>query len=132
MISILYAGEVLETLLDEVSYINNVGQRTVFLFANPPITKEPGIEINSIIDDALFLVFKEMGGEKISINKHLTDGLPSITGDANLLQQFLVNIMQNALEAMPDEGTLGIRSWLHAGTCCLLPLLIQGAAVCTA
>lgn len=130
MISILYAGRYWKLFWMRFP-ISIMLSKNCFLFANPPITKEPGIEINSIIDDALFLVFKEMGGEKISINKHLTDGLPSITGDANLLQQFLVNIMQNALEAMPDEGTLGIRSWLHAGTCCLLPLLIQGRR-CTA
>jgi two-component system sensor histidine kinase AtoS len=34
--------------------------------------------------------------------------------DGNNLKQALVNIMQNAMEAMVDEGTLTVRTWLHA------------------
>lgn len=105
--------EVLETLLREVSHINNVVKELV-MFAKPPIRKEPGVDVNRVVEDALRLVFREMGGESVTIEKRLAGELPTLTADANLLKQALVNVCQNALEAMPEHGVLSVRSWLNA------------------
>lgn len=105
--------DVVETLLDEVSYINNVVKELV-LFAKPQISKEPFVNLNRVVEEALLLTFKELGGEKVAIDKQLVANLPTIMADGNNLKQALVNIMQNAMEAMADEGTLTVRTWLHA------------------
>jgi two-component system sensor histidine kinase AtoS len=105
--------EVLEMLLGEVSYINNVVKELV-LFAKPPVSREPGVNVNRLLEDALRLVFKQMGGENVAIDKRLAEELPTLTADGNLLKQAMVNILQNAMEAMPERGTLTVRSWLHA------------------
>lgn len=105
--------DVFETMLDEVSYINNVVKELV-LFAKPPVQKQPEVNINRILDEALLLTFKQLGGEQIIIDKQWTEGLPTITADANLLKQAMVNIIQNAVEAMPDAGILRLKTWLHA------------------
>lgn len=104
--------EVLETLLGEVSYINGVVKELV-LFAKPPIKKQAEVELNHLLEDALRLTFQQIGGEKININKQLAKQLPVITADNNLLKQVMVNIMQNAIESMAEEGTLGIKTWLN-------------------
>jgi two-component system sensor histidine kinase AtoS len=104
--------DLLEVMLDEVSYINDVIKELV-LFAKPPIKKQPGVNINQILEQALLLTFKEMGGENINIDKHLAKDLPVIDADANLVKQALMHIMQNAIEAMPDQGTIAVRSWLN-------------------
>lgn len=105
--------DILDTMLDEVSYINNVVKELI-LFAKPQVSKEPFVNVNKIVEEALLLTFKEMGGERVSINKHLTANLPVLQVDQNLLKQALVNIMENAMEAMPEEGILTVKSWLHA------------------
>jgi len=105
--------EVLEMLLDEVSYINNVVKELI-LFAKPPINKTPNVNINRLLEDALRLTFNELGGEKIEIDKQMSENLPDITVDANLMKQAMVNIMQNALEAMADKGSISIRTWLQS------------------
>jgi len=105
--------EVLETLLDETTYINNVVKELV-LFAKPPINKMNNVNINKVIGQSLLLNFRDLGSEKVQINKTLAEGLPLLHADGNLLKQALVNIIQNALEAMPDEGILTVKSWLHA------------------
>jgi two-component system sensor histidine kinase AtoS len=105
--------DVLEMLLGEVSYINDVVKELV-LFAKPPVKKTPEININRLVDQSLLLTFKELGGEKISIDKHLTEALPTINADGNLIEQAIVNIIQNAVEAMPDDGLLTLKTWLNA------------------
>lgn len=105
--------DVLATMLDEVSYINNVVKELV-LFAKPPVQKQPGVDIHHILDDSLLLVFQQPGGLQIILDKEWAAGLPTITADANLLKQAMVNIIQNAVEAMPDEGILRLKTWLNA------------------
>lgn len=105
--------DILEVLLGEVSYINDVVKELV-LFAKPPIKKSVGVNINRLLEQALMLTFKELGGEKITINKQLAESLPAINADANLIEQAIVNVMQNAMEAMPDEGILTLKTWLNA------------------
>jgi len=47
--------------------------------------------------------------QKITLQLDLADGLPLCRFDAEKLQQALLNLVKNALEAMPDGGQLGIR-----------------------
>lgn len=105
--------DVLESLLDEVSYINNVVKELI-LFAKPPVEKEPGVDINRVLEEALLLAFKDLGSEKVGIDKQLASNLQTINADRNLLKQAILNIMQNALEAMTDEGILTVKTWLHS------------------
>jgi two-component system, NtrC family, sensor histidine kinase AtoS len=109
----LVRRDIFATMLDEVSYINHVIKELV-LFAKPPVQKQAEVNINSIVDDALLLTFKQLGGEQIIIDKHWAKELPTITADTNLLKQAIVNIIQNAVEAMPDKGILSLKTWLHA------------------
>lgn len=105
--------DVLETLLGEVSYINDVVKELI-LFAKPPVQKEPNIDLNRLLEEALLLSFKDIGGEKINISKELAKNLPVITADNNLLKQAVMNIMQNAIESMDGEGVLSVKSWMNA------------------
>ncbi|WP_094602854.1 Signal transduction histidine-protein kinase AtoS [Sporomusa silvacetica DSM 10669] len=105
--------DVLEMMLDEVSSINSVVKELV-LFANPPVSKEDNVDINRTIGEALLLTFKELGGEKIEIDKQLAPNLPLLKVDSNLIKQAIVNVMQNAMEAMPGEGVLSVKSWLNS------------------
>jgi len=105
--------DVLEMLLTEVSYINDVVKELV-LFAKPPVQKQPDVSMNDLVDEVLLLTFKQVGSEKININKQLTINLPTIIADSNLLKQALINIIQNAIESMTGDGTLGIKSWVNA------------------
>ncbi len=111
--------DVIETMLDEVSYINHVVTELI-MFAKPAVKKESNVNLNSVVNEAMLLTFKQLGGEKIIIDKMLTSSLPTITADPNLLKQALVNVMQNAVEAMADEGILSIRTWKH----CELNMLV--------
>lgn len=102
--------DVLEGLLGEVSYINDVVKELV-MFAKPAIVKQPGADINQILNEALLLTYKDLGQEGIKISRQIVKGLPTINADANFLQQALVNILQNSFEAMGSTGTLTVKTW---------------------
>jgi PAS domain S-box-containing protein len=84
--------------------------RTGSLFKKEEIKREV-IDLNEVISDALFLIREEADRRSISVRTELDAELPRISGDRVQLQQVLINLMFNGLEAMNGiRGELIIRS----------------------
>jgi len=69
-------------------------------------------EINPILEVCLILMQHELKGEKIKIVKELGENLPDVLIDKNKIEQVFINILMNAIQAMPSGGTLCVRSYL--------------------
>ncbi|MEW6410040.1 MAG: ATP-binding protein [Nitrospirota bacterium] len=63
------------------------------------------LNINNIINSTLTLLRYKLNS--VTIHQNLTD-VPDIIGDTGKLQQVFINILNNALEAMPDGGDIYI------------------------
>jgi len=68
-------------------------------------------DLNRIIEDSLPLVRHLAGGSSIRIEKELDEKLPAVLLDRNKILQVLVNVMTNAIHAMPDGGVLQVRTY---------------------
>lgn len=68
------------------------------------------INANKIVDAALQLVGNQINLENIDLERQLGDDLPLVRADFDKIQQVLLNIILNAIQAMPDGGTLTIRT----------------------
>ncbi len=71
------------------------------------------VDINQVVEEVLLLCEKQFAKEGITLKKHLTPDLPKIQGSANHLEQVVVNLLNNAREAMPDGGTLRVSTTVH-------------------
>ncbi|HEV7717743.1 MAG TPA: PAS domain S-box protein, partial [Arsenicitalea sp.] len=75
------------------------------------------LDLNDIIADVVPLVREEVAGRQVSLQLDLAPGLPPVLGDRVQLQQVIINLLVNAVEAMatvdgrPRE--LVIRSQRH-------------------
>jgi len=82
------------------------------LFKKGISQREP-VDVNEIIRGMIDLLRSEATRHSISIRTELSEGLPQIMGDRVQLQQVLMNLMINGIEAMKDvEGArqLSIKS----------------------
>jgi signal transduction histidine kinase len=69
-------------------------------------------DINSILEGSLALVQHKTRLQEIEIIKEFKEGLPRILADRNKLEQVFVNLILNAIDAMPKGGKLFVRSCL--------------------
>ena len=68
------------------------------------------VELNSLLRDAVAPVAAEWGAKGVAFALHLSDGLPAVRGDEDLLRQALTNIVLNACQAMREGGEVDMRT----------------------
>lgn len=62
------------------------------------------VDVNQAILDAIALMRDQMRRNDIALEKTLADGLPPVWGDRVQLQQVIINLIVNAIEAMSAPG----------------------------
>jgi two-component system NtrC family sensor kinase len=67
-------------------------------------------DLNAIIERCLLLVGHQMTLQNIELEKNLAADLPALYCDAGQVQQALLAILMNAVEALPQGGRLGVKS----------------------
>lgn len=77
-------------------------------FARERPTTKRALDINAVIQRMVRLVENQKEMRKIHIEQDYAPNLPDILGDANQLQQVLLNLFLNAAAAMADGGILTI------------------------
>ncbi len=70
-------------------------------------------DIHGSLDDTLSLL-RNRYADRIVIEKKYAAGLPAVTGLAGKINQVLFHVLQNAIEAIPGEGTISIETQ-HTG-----------------
>ncbi|MDD5436999.1 MAG: ATP-binding protein [Candidatus Omnitrophica bacterium] len=68
-------------------------------------------DINSIVTSSLALVKNQYKFEHIKIIEELASGMPKVLADKARIEQVFVNILLNAIQAMPGGGNIVIRSY---------------------
>jgi signal transduction histidine kinase len=62
--------------------------------------------LNDVIEQALLLVKHELSSGRLEVVKQLAPELPPVRIDRQKIQQALVNLLMNAIQAMPPGGTV--------------------------
>jgi PAS domain S-box-containing protein len=73
------------------------------LYKKTPPQREP-VDVDEIIGEMVLLMRSEANEYAVSIRTDLTADLPKITADRVQLQQVLMNLMLNGIEAMKETG----------------------------
>ncbi len=103
-----FKKETLETVFLHMNRIKDI-LKQLSVFSRTPMELKP-CKVNNVIEDSLSLIQYDKRVQDITIVKELSPALPVITTDGNQLSQVVVNLVLNAADAMPNGGTLTIRS----------------------
>jgi PAS domain S-box-containing protein len=78
----------------------------------PSVAPEP-IDLNTLIRRVLMLMSSSFANHGIRVNTELAERLPPILGKTDDLTQVLLNLVVNAIQAMPRSGHLHLRTSTH-------------------
>ncbi len=65
-------------------------------------------DIHAVLDEILMLVQKELEHSRVNVQREYAGELPHVHGIVGRLKQVFLNIILNAVQAMPNGGTLTI------------------------
>lgn len=100
------------------------------------------LNLNDVINDSVKLL-EGVLDKRIGLRTKLSEGIPTIEGDPNQLEQVIMNFMVNARDAMPDgglitittsmievrKGTLDIPAYIMPGRYVLLTISDTGCGI---
>jgi len=93
--------EALSLIVKEGNRAGEVVGRVRALIKKAPARKD-AVEINDAILEVIALTRREAANNGISVQTQLAEGLPRVQGDRVQLQQVLLNLIINAIEAMRE------------------------------
>jgi signal transduction histidine kinase len=96
--------------IEEASLYTRDIIRKLLVFARQAPTKKNLVDLNRIIANGLNFFESRCAKSGIEIERGLAPDLPRIEADPAQINQVLVNLVVNALQAMPDGGRLLIRT----------------------
>ncbi|MFH1334950.1 MAG: response regulator [Candidatus Zixiibacteriota bacterium] len=111
----------LPNLKEEDKYFNLVEEEIFRLdgllkeivdFSNPHKFEMERRDIASILDRTLKLVEQDLSSGKITLKKEYRDGY-TVLADKNQIMEIFLNIILNAIEAMPNGGELKVKANRH-------------------
>lgn len=101
--------EYLSMAQEEVERLIDLVQRMLDFYRPSKETVAP-VDIEALLDDVLSLAAKRLQHARVMVHRDATSPLPLVDGVSNLLKQVFLNIIINAVEAMPSGGDLYIET----------------------
>lgn len=99
---------------DELSRVGGILQQLLDLYR--PLSAQLGpIDLNALIGRVLLLTRGTCALQGIAVSTELAPQLPPAWGRADHLMQLALNLVMNAIEAMPDGGQLAISTQQLSG-----------------
>lgn len=96
-------------MLSEVNRIESILEEFLLL-ARPQETKFKTDDLCTILNQVVALMDTKAVMNKVDLKLELSEELLQLECDANQLKQVFINLIQNAIEAMPDGGTITIEA----------------------
>ena len=84
--------------------------RDLLVFSRPSVVKLESTDLNSVVKRTLALVQPALDRWNIELHYSTADSLPPIQGDSDRLEQVFINIVNNAVDAMPTGGQLRVET----------------------
>ncbi len=85
-------------------------------FSAPSAVDVTPTELNTVVEQSLLLLTHELVKAHVTVIKELGGNLPSLELDRRKIEHVFVNIFTNAIQAMPEGGTLTIKMYAEQFT----------------
>jgi signal transduction histidine kinase len=96
-----------ERLAGEIARLRGL-LRSLLDYARPGPSAATPLDLNDVVEKSLVFVLSHKAFASLIVEKDLAPGLPPVMADESLLQQVLVNVLLNAAQASPPDGSITV------------------------
>ena len=101
--------EYTQLILEEIGRLNKFVNRFLYFAKQSPPNREP-TDVNDVLKSTIAFLEEEFKRQGILLSVDLDRSLPVVRIDPHQMEQVFLNVMVNAMHAMPEGGTLIIKS----------------------
>ena len=106
-------------IVDSSLHAREIIHKLMIFTRQMPTRKEP-CDLNHIVRDGLYFLESRCSKEGIVLTRLLEPSLPFIMADPSQIHQVLVNLVVNAIQAMPNGGQLSITTLSRDDMVCFI------------
>jgi signal transduction histidine kinase len=99
--------QLIRRALDEIERLEGLVDE-LLEFSSLPKLRLQTATLGPVLEDTLFLVEKQCRKANIQLEREIADDLPAFPLDRDRLKQAFLNLMTNAIEAMPAGGLISV------------------------
>jgi PAS domain S-box-containing protein len=122
------ADEINDLLLSELARIETITSEMLTL-GKPQAVQLHRTNLRDLVENTLELLSPQANMENIQFNLCVEDSSFFITGEKNQLKQVFLNILKNAIEAMPEGGNIHINLQKRDESECVLSVQDEGCGI---
>jgi len=97
----------LQTIISQVERITRV-MNQLLAFARRRPVEHRALDLRQAIEDNLEIFQERLSRSRITVDTSFADACPFVHADADQMSQVLINLVMNAIHAMPEGGTLRV------------------------
>jgi signal transduction histidine kinase len=95
----------MDAVIAAVDRVNVLVTRLLY-FSRADVSQHRPVDLNQVVGESLDLIEAEAVGQGVVVERNLAPDLPLVPGSAESLRQVVLNLITNALQAMPQGGGL--------------------------
>ena len=84
--------------------------KKLMIFGRKVPLQKMSVDLNRVIRDTLYFIEMSASRGRVEVRTELAEGLPPIMADPQHIKQVMVNLVVNAIHAMPGGGVLTIQT----------------------
>jgi PAS domain S-box-containing protein len=100
-------SQLIRRIVKEIDRSNDLLKK-FFNFAQPGKPKQDFVSLDALVEGVFLLLAPRMRKKNISFNKHYDSDIAEVYVDENQVEQILINLFLNAIDAMGKGGTLTV------------------------
>lgn len=99
-----------EDLDDVIKELDRIEQiiTGLLMFARPPAARPQPCDLHQVLEKTLAMIELQLVDSQVSVQREWTEEMPLVYADPDLSQQVFLNLCLNALQAMPEGGSLTV------------------------
>jgi signal transduction histidine kinase len=103
------AADLLRSIITEIDRLTSLTEEYL-AYARLPVVRTEPTDLRALLHDLLRFLRPDAERRGVTLLDDLPPSLPLIQADANQLRRALLNLIRNAMEAMPDGGVVTVRA----------------------